>query len=175
MNNNKRLNNKRLVLKRKEETIISKHQIKGGNKTLKPKALPSSPKKEKIQESHPSSKSTLKLAVAKRLKRDYAFGDMQRRQFFQQKPFSSEKRFKTTFAFVLFATKFLIFRGEKRNEMILITYTRVREKERLLLLLHILSLVTKVSHTASHKARAQKKRSQHVPLKRLNLLLVNGA
>jgi len=39
MNNNKRLNNERLVLKRQKETVLSKHQIKGGNKTLEAKGF----------------------------------------------------------------------------------------------------------------------------------------
>ena len=68
-------------------------------------------------------------------------------------------------------TKFLIFRDMKKNEMQ--TYTRVvREKERLLLLLSLsLCEQKRIVRSASHKA--QKKRSQYVPLTRRNLLRIN--
>ena len=76
---------------------------------------------------------------------------------------------------VLFATKFLIFRGEKRNEMILIAHTRrVREKERLLLSLPATKAHRIYNAGSSHKAREHKKNVRNVPLylRRLNLLLV---
>ena len=116
MNNNERLNNKRLVLKRQKETVLSKHQIKK-EETRPSSQSPLSPKKRKSKTLEISSKSTLKLAVATRLKRDYAFGDTQQCRFFQQKPFTSEKRFKTTSAFVSFSRPNFSFFAMKKNEM----------------------------------------------------------
>ena len=76
---------------------------------------------------------------------------------------------------VLFATKFLIFRGrESEMKMILITHTRVREKESLLLSLPATKAHRIYNAGSSHKAREHKKNVRNVPLylRRLNLLLV---
>ena len=77
----------------KRNRLLSKHQIKK-EETRPSSQSPLSPKKRKSKTLEISSKSTLKLAVAKRLKRDYAFSDIQQSRFSQQKPFPSEKRFK---------------------------------------------------------------------------------
>ena len=97
MNNNKRLNSERLVLKRQKETVYYQNiRLKRRKRDPRSQRLPLSPKKEKIQDAlEISSKSTRKLAVATRIKRDYAFGDIQHSRFSQQNPsFSSETRFR---------------------------------------------------------------------------------
>ena len=176
MNNNERLNNTRLVLKRQKETVYYQN-IRLKRRKQDPRSQsPLSPKKRKSKTLEISSKSTRKLAVATRIKRDSAFRDIQHYRFSQQNTFSSEKRFKTTVRVcVLFATKFLIFRGrESEMKMILITHARVREKERLLLSLPATKAHRIYNAGSSHKAREHKKNVRNVPLylRRLNLLFV---
>ena len=144
MNNNKRLNSERLVLKRQKETVYYQNiRLKRRKQDPRSQRLPLSPKKEKIQDAlEISSKSTRKLAVATRIKRDYAFGDIQHSRFSQQNPsFSSETRFRKRRPsfFVSFSRDQISHFSryeEKRNATP--SHTRVvREKERLLLLLSL--------------------------------------
>jgi len=158
MNNNKRLNSERLVLKRQKETVYYQNiRLKRRKRDPRSQRLPLSPKKEKIQDAlEISSKSTRKLAVATRIKRDYAFGDIQHSRFSQQNPsFSSETRFRKRRPsfFVSFSRDQISHFSryeEKRNANIYARCSRERETPLPL----SLSLRTKAHRT--HRVRVAK-------------------
>ena len=179
MNNNKRLNSERLVLKRQKETVYYRNiRLKRRKQDPRSQRLPLSPKKEKIQDSlEISSKSTRKLAVATRIKREHACSDIQHSRFSQQNPsFSSETRFRKRrrpLLCVLFARPNFSRRKTKRNDS-QITHIRALLFERKRDSSSLSLSLCEQKHIVRRECESQstKKTFANIPLTRRNLLRI---
>jgi len=179
MMNNKRLNSERLVLKRQKETVYYRNiRLKRRKQDPRSQRLPLSPKKEKIQDSR-----NLVEIDAQTRRRD-ANKTRARVQRHPTLSFLSTKSVvfirnaiqKTTSILlcVLFARPNFSRRKTKRNDSQIthiraLLFERKRDSSSLSL---SLSLRTKAHRTRSASHKAQKKRSQYIPLTRLNLLRI---
>ena len=184
MNNNKRLNNKRLVLKRQKETVYYRN-IRLKRRKQDPQAKASlSPKKEKIQDSRnlveidaQTRRRDANKTRARVRRHPTVVVSLNKNRRFHPKRDSENDVHPSLCPFR--ETKFLIFRDMKKNEMQRFsnhTYTRVvvREKERLLSLSLSLSLLTKV-YRMQCESQSTKKTFANIPLTRLNLLRICDA